>query len=117
STAIALNTLVAANESQTTITGMVRWLIASRKNGRWGNTQENAIAMQALVNYYRKYESQTPNFTASIRLGTQDLLRETFKGRSTDAATKDVPMAELARRASTASDLTVRRDGEGTAFY
>jgi uncharacterized protein YfaS (alpha-2-macroglobulin family) len=118
STAIALNTLVAASESQTTITGMVRWLIASRKNGRWGNTQENAIAMQALVNYYRKYESETPNFTASIKLGTQDLLRETFKGRSTTTTARDVPMAQLARMpASTTTELTVRREGQGTAFY
>jgi len=117
STAIALNTLVRAGEPQTVVTGLVRWLMAARKNGRWGNTQENAIAMQALVSYYRKYESQVPNFTATIKLGTQDLLRETFKGRSTDAATRDVPMAQLAERASTASDLTVRRDGEGTAFY
>ena len=36
---------------------MVRWLVAARKNGRWGNTQENALAMEALVDYYRKYES------------------------------------------------------------
>jgi hypothetical protein len=117
STAIALNALVRAGEPQTVVTGLVRWLMAARKNGRWGNTQENAIAMQALVSYYRKYESQAPNFTATIKLGTQDLLRETFKGRSTDAATRDVPMAQLAQRASTAGDLTVRRDGEGTAFY
>jgi uncharacterized protein YfaS (alpha-2-macroglobulin family) len=118
STAIALTTLVSAGESQTTVTGLVRWLIASRKNGRWGNTQENAIAMQALVNYYRKYESETPNFTASIRLGTEDLLRETFKGRSATATVKDVPMAQLARMpASSATELTVRRDGDGTAFY
>jgi len=117
STAIALNTLVRAGESQTVVSGIVRWLMTARTNGRWGNTQENAIAMQALVNYYRKYESVTPNFTATIRIGTQDLLRETFKGRSTTAFAKDVPMAQLAARASTATELTVRRDGEGTAFY
>src|SRR5207249_5349201 len=105
------------NETQNVVSGMVRWLIAVRKNGRWSNTQENAVAMHALVDYYRKYESVTPNFTATIKLGTQDLLRETFKGRSTDAAIKDVPMAQLAQRASAATDLTVRRDGEGTAFY
>jgi len=35
------------------------------RTGRWAITQENAIAMQALVNYYRKYESVTPNFTAT----------------------------------------------------
>lgn len=119
STAIALNTLVRAGESETVVSGMVRWLMAARKNGRWGNTQENAIAMQALVNYYRKYESVVPNFTATIKLGTQDLLHDTFKGRSTTAVSKDVPMAHLAQRAPTAAlaDLTVHREGEGTAFY
>ena len=100
------------------MTGLVRWLMASRKNGRWGNTQENATAMQALVSYYRKYESETPNFTASIKLGTQDLLRETFKGRSSTPMIKDIPMAQLAcMPASTSTELTVRREGQGTAFY
>ncbi|MBI4486051.1 MAG: hypothetical protein HY655_08585, partial [Acidobacteria bacterium] len=118
STAIALNTLVRADESQAVVSGLVRWLMTARQNGRWGNTQENAIAMQALVNYYRKYESVVPNFTATIKLGTQDLLRETFKGRSTEAVAKEVPMAQLAQRAAAApADLTVRREGEGTAFY
>jgi uncharacterized protein YfaS (alpha-2-macroglobulin family) len=118
STAIALNTLVRAGAPQTTVTGLVRWLMTARKNGRWGNTQENAVAMQALVNYYRKYEAQAPNFTATVKLGTQDLLRETFKGRSTTSSVKDVPMAQLARGpAAAATELTIHREGEGTAFY
>jgi uncharacterized protein YfaS (alpha-2-macroglobulin family) len=119
STAIALDTLVRAGESQTVVSGLVRWLMAARKNGRWGNTQENAIAMQALVDYYRKYETVVPNFTATIKLGTQDVLYETFKGRSTTAATRDIPMAQLAQRGSSAAatDLTISREGEGTAFY
>ena len=28
---------------------IVRWMMAARKNGRWGNTQENAHAMESLV--------------------------------------------------------------------
>ena len=44
---------------------MVRWLMNARKNGRWGNTQENALAMEALVDYYRKYEGEVPDFAAS----------------------------------------------------
>jgi len=118
STALALNTLVRVGDTQTKMTGLVRWLMRARKNGRWGNTQENAIAMQALVNYYRKYESQVPNFTATIKLGTENLLRETLKGRSTIPATKDVPMAQFGRTATSGnSDLTIHREGEGTAFY
>ena len=115
STAIALDTLVRTGEGED-VAGMVRWLMSVRKNGRWSNTQENAVAMHALVDYYRKYESVTPNFTATIKLGAQDLVRETFKGRSTTSTTKDVPMAQLSKSAP-AGDLTVAREGDGTAFY
>jgi uncharacterized protein YfaS (alpha-2-macroglobulin family) len=117
STALVLNTLVRGSGSAADVTPMVRWLVAARKNGRWGNTQENAVAMQALVSYYRRYETATPNFTAAVRLGTEDLVRATFKGRSTDATTKDVPIATLTRTDAATRDLTLRRDGDGTLFY
>jgi uncharacterized protein YfaS (alpha-2-macroglobulin family) len=117
SSSLVLSTLVRAGAAPGDVTPMVRWLMTARKNGRWGNTQENALAMQALVSYYRKYESQTPNFTATVRLGTEDLVRATFKGRSTEAATKDVPMAILAKDGAPARELTLRREGEGTLFY
>jgi uncharacterized protein YfaS (alpha-2-macroglobulin family) len=117
STAVALNTLVRANAAQTDVGPMVRWLVAARKNGRWGNTQENAVAMQALVSYYRKYESQVPNFTASVRLGAEDLVRATFKGRSAEATVRDVPMAALAKGGAAPRDLALHREGDGTLFY
>src|SRR5206468_5919450 len=117
STALVLNSFVRGGAAATDITPIVRWLVAARKNGRWGNTQESAVAMQALVNYYRKYETVTPNFTATVRLGTEDLVRATFKGRSTEATTKDVPMVALAKGATAPRDLTLRREGDGTLFY
>ena len=39
---------------------MVRWMMAARKDGRWGNTQENALAMEALVTYYRIQKPRCP---------------------------------------------------------
>ena len=49
STSVVLNTLVSVPSTgsgqagaSADINGMVRWLMAARKNGRWGNTQENA---------------------------------------------------------------------------
>lgn len=115
-TALVLDARVRASEPAADITGMVRWLLQARTRGRWGNTQENAIAMQALVNYYRKYESEVPNFTATIRLGARDLVRETFKGRTTTSAVKDVPMAQLTADPPV-REITVHKEGEGTAFY
>jgi uncharacterized protein YfaS (alpha-2-macroglobulin family) len=76
------------------------------------------MALQALVSYYRKYESSVPNFTAAVRLGTEELVRASFKGRSSDAAEREVPMAALEKAAGAAPrELTFRRDGEGTLFY
>ena len=67
-----LNSLVRAKVGGRAVREMVRWMMAARKNGRWGNTQENALAMEALVAYYRAYESETPDFRAVARLGGED---------------------------------------------
>jgi uncharacterized protein YfaS (alpha-2-macroglobulin family) len=117
STALVLSTKVRTSASPTDVIGMARWLVGARRNGRWGNTQENAIAMKALVDYYRKYESVPPDFTATLALGARELVKETFKGRTTTSTVKDVPMAQLAQLAPPASTITVRREGAGTAFY
>jgi uncharacterized protein YfaS (alpha-2-macroglobulin family) len=119
STAVVLNTLVKGAPGSTEPAAMVRWLMSARRNGRWGNTQENALAMQALVSYYRTFESVAPNFTATIKLGTEELVREGFKGRSTEPVSREIPMARLAAivPAGTSREITVRREGEGTLYY
>jgi uncharacterized protein YfaS (alpha-2-macroglobulin family) len=120
STAIALRTLVSASTpNDTSFRPMVAWLMQARKNGRWGNTQENAIAMEALVTYYRRFESTVPNFTAVAKMGDTPVATAQFQGRSTDAKTADVPMAKLltAGPAGTEQALTFTRDGQGTLFY
>jgi alpha-2-macroglobulin len=119
STAIVLNSLVRGDVADAPIRQMVRWLLASREDGRWGNTQENALAMEALVAYYRKYESVAPDFTADVKAGTEDLAREVFKGRSTKSTVKEVPMSKVLAQgeAGTSRSLTFTREGTGTLFY
>jgi len=119
STSIVLNTLVKANAPATSMTPMVRWMMAARKGGRWGNTQENAHAMESLVNYYRKYEATVPNFTAVVKLGSDDLAREQFESRSTESRSLDVSMPEMLAKgpASSSLPLTFTREGTGTLFY
>jgi uncharacterized protein YfaS (alpha-2-macroglobulin family) len=118
STAIVLNSLVAGG-ADAPFRPLVRWMMAARKNGRWGNTQENAHAMEALVAYYRKYESTVPNFSAIVRLGQEELARERFEGRSTESRSKDLPLATLlpATPSAIKRPLTFTREGAGTLFY
>ncbi len=119
STAIVMDMMVRGGTDEEIEKRMVRWLMQVRKGGRWGNTQENAWAMEALVDYYRKYESETPDFTAVVDIGTKEIAREPFKGRSTVAKSRDLPMAELLRvgPADSQVPITFQRDGIGTLFY
>jgi len=119
STAIVLNSLVKAGATEAPVQPMVRWLLGARKNGRWGNTQENAYAMQALVSYYRKYEPEAPNFRAIVKLGEQELAAGEFKGRSTTATKKQIPLTQIAASApgDAVKPLTFTREGTGTLFY
>jgi uncharacterized protein YfaS (alpha-2-macroglobulin family) len=131
STAIALDTLVRRGDDEQLAKQMVRWLMQTRRRGRWENTQENSWAMEALVDYYRKYESETPDFTAVVTLGSEPLARDEFRGRSTTAKSHDLPLAKLAPVtppagaapsgaagfSPPAAALTFERQGTGTLFY
>jgi uncharacterized protein YfaS (alpha-2-macroglobulin family) len=119
STAIGLGSLVRNSEDAVLVPQMVRWLMAARKKGRWGNTQENAWAMESLVDYYKKYEKETPDFTGEAALGLKTLMSELFKGRDTKARISDLPMAALLKegRPGEALALTFRRKGTGKLFY
>jgi alpha-2-macroglobulin len=118
-TAMVLNSFVKASVADAPVRQMVRWLMSVRKDGRWGNTQENAHAMEALVNYYRKYEPDVPSFRAIAALGAQELMREDFKGRTSESVTKQLPMTEIiaAAPAGSSRPLTFTREGTGTLFY
>jgi alpha-2-macroglobulin len=119
STAIVLNSLVNASAGVEELRPMVRWMMAARKHGRWNNTQENAYAMESLVAYYRRHEAVVPDFTGVAMLGDQAIAREQFRGRSTESAVKEMPMAAVVAAAPAGSTrpLTFARDGAGTLFY
>ncbi|MGK2859059.1 MAG: MG2 domain-containing protein [Thermoanaerobaculia bacterium] len=119
STALALGSLVRNSSDETHVASMVRWLMNARKKGRWGNTQENALAMEALVDYYRKYESEIPDFTGVVTLGAEEIAREGFKGRSTVAKGSSFPMKGLLAKGSAgkALPLTFQRQGTGVLYY
>jgi uncharacterized protein YfaS (alpha-2-macroglobulin family) len=119
STAIVLRSLMRGSSADQLVRPIVRWLLAARKNGRWNNTQENARVMEALVAYYRQYETDVPDFRAVVKFSNDDLMRGRFEGRSAEAVTQDVPMATLAARTSPGSkrELTFTREGTGTLFY
>jgi uncharacterized protein YfaS (alpha-2-macroglobulin family) len=75
--------------------------------------------MEALVAYYRKYESTVPSFEAVVSLGAGELARAPFRGRSTGTTSREIPMSELLAKAPAGSTqpLTFTKQGSGTLFY
>lgn len=119
STSIVLGTLVRGGQDEEIVKRMVRWLMQARKGGRWNDTQENAWALMALVDFYRKYEAETPDFVATLTAGNEQLARETFKGRSTTAKTQQLSMQQVLAKAPAGQQipLVFTRDGAGTLYY
>jgi uncharacterized protein YfaS (alpha-2-macroglobulin family) len=126
STAMSVQTLVrlgatsgGSSTDEELVKRMVRWMMKVRKQGRWGNTQENAWAMEALVDYYRKYESEVPDFLASVSIGPEKIASEPFKGRSTNVKSKEFSMQQVLAKAPAGQQLPVvfTREGVGTLFY
>ena len=118
-TAIVLEGFVRRGDDPASMPRLVRGLLAARRNGRWRNTQENAMALESLVAYYKKFETDVPDMTATVSLGRSTLGTATFHGRSSTAQAVRLAMPDLARQvaAGAEQDLAVSRVGTGRLYY
>ncbi|MGE5837620.1 MAG: MG2 domain-containing protein [Acidobacteriota bacterium] len=118
-TAQVLSGLVERGDDPQLVPGLVRWLLLARQNGRWSNTQENAMALHALVGYYRKYEAETPDMTATVALADRAIGTAAFRGRSSATRQVRLAMPDLIRQvaAGTEAELAISRAGTGRLYY
>lgn len=99
----------------------VRWLIGERKaKSRWRTTCENAAALRALQDYYRRYEKDEPRFKATLSKGdsgrTQEVWHESFQGRTLSGRSKTFTLPALFGSGDKAR-LTIRKEGTGRLYY
>jgi uncharacterized protein YfaS (alpha-2-macroglobulin family) len=119
STAIVLSGLSQRKDNPTLVPNLVRWLNAARKDGHWGSTQSNATTLEAMVRYYRAFETEVPDMTATATLGTNTLGTATFRGRSIVAQQLRLAMPDLLRiaEAGATDTLAITRAGTGRLYY
>jgi hypothetical protein len=99
---------------------LVNGLLAHRKRGRWGNTQENVFVLLALDRYFNTFESQTPDFVARIWLGETYTGEHVYEGRTTDRRETIVPMVYLVDPVlggGETQDLIISKEGTGRLYY
>jgi uncharacterized protein YfaS (alpha-2-macroglobulin family) len=113
---VILEALIQDQPSNDLIPKVVRGLLAHRKEGRWGNTQENAFVLLALDKYFNTYEKVTPDFIARAWLGQTYAGGTEFKGRSTERYNFNVPMKYLVEQ-NGAQNLILSKEGAGRLYY
>ena len=118
-TALVLTGFVQRGDDPQPVPGLVRWLLQAREKGRWRNTQENGTALEALVAYYRTFESEAPDMTATVAIGERPIGTAAFRGRSTVARQVRLAMPDLLKQvaAGAEADLAVSRTGTGRLYY
>lgn len=95
---------------------VVRGLLAHRKRGHWGSTQENAWVLLGLDRYFNVFENVTPDFLARAWLGDRFAGEHRFKGRTTERHDIQIPMRQLVELGGKA-DLTLVKEGKGRMYY
>lgn len=113
---VILEAMIGDQPGSDLIPKLVRGLLAHRKKGHWGNTQENVFILLALDKYFNTYEKTTPDFVAQVWLGNAYAGEQPFRGRSVDSKQIDVPMSYLLGQNGT-SNLILNKAGEGRLYY
>ncbi len=106
----------ASAASEDLIPKLVRGLLAHRKKGHWGTTQENVFILLAMDRYFNTFEKVTPDFVAKVWLGNTYAGEQAFKGRSIDSNELMIPMSYLVDQGGT-SNLIIDKQGPGRLYY
>lgn len=118
--AIVLDAIMAVQPTNDLIPKLVRGLLDGRRNGIWGNTQENVWSLLACDRYFRTFENVTPDFVARVWLGETYAGSSAFKGRSAQRQLITVPMQDIAKvigKPGETKPLILGHQGAGRMYY
>jgi uncharacterized protein YfaS (alpha-2-macroglobulin family) len=106
------------------VLGLANDLLASNGGGHWENTSNAGWVLQAFSEMVNRGGETNANFTASVKLGSSELVRKGFKGFSKSPFQKQVPVKDLTdiagrekARPGASMPLTFGIDGKGTLYY
>ena len=104
-----------ADDAALVIQRMIRYLLSRRQAGHWASTQENIAVIEAMATFFQTYESEAPDFVATVDVAGRAIVRDLFEGR-TFQATQHALDADLPGD-STAVPVRMGKTGTGTLYY
>jgi uncharacterized protein YfaS (alpha-2-macroglobulin family) len=113
--ALAMDALLREVPEHPLVTKLARGVLAGRRHGRWGSTQENLVVLQALRRYFDTFEKETPNFTGKLWVGQAAYAEQAFVGRSNLRGQVSLDWNSLVP--GTTHNLALAKDGAGRMYY
>jgi alpha-2-macroglobulin len=114
SLSMVLSALLAVDPKHVLAPRIARRLLATRRDGGWRTTQEDAWALMALADYRRAQERGASAREVTVTLGGDDLLKSSFPLGSLREDKVTLAASELARRGG---PLSFAVSGEGPVFF
>lgn len=95
---------------------MVRAITQSRgSRDHWQNTQENIFCLNALIDYSRVYEKETPDMTVKAYIGQQLMGQARFTDLRDEAVTLTDPQRQVEPGLKT--EVRLEKQGPGRLYY
>ena len=114
--ALLLRALMEVHPEADLIPKVVRSLMAGRgRYGHWGSSQDNLFVLQAMQQYFQRYEATTPDFEAHVWLDDNLVLNAPFRGRDAEYQQVSLPLDWL--YAEDPTRIQIQRAGEGRLYY
>jgi uncharacterized protein YfaS (alpha-2-macroglobulin family) len=113
-TALVLRALLAVDPKQPLAPRLAKGVLAARKSGAWGSTQENAWSLVALDAYRKDQEAPRPDFDVNVFLGSERIGQESFHDRSLRDERISLVPSKVKRLGG---PLTFAMKGTGKLFY
>ena len=114
--ALLLRALMEVEPTADLIPKVVRSLMAGRgPHGHWGSSQDNLFVLQAMQQYFQRYEAVTPEFEARVWLDDTLVLDAPFSGREGEYQQVSLPLDWL--YAEDPTRIQIQRTGQGRLYY
>ncbi|MDD3803633.1 MAG: hypothetical protein PHW02_04485, partial [bacterium] len=114
STAVVLTSLLRTDKKYENAEFVMNMFNTRLKKSMWLNTHTTALVLEAITEYYRIYEKETPLFTAYLNLNGKSVVSKKFTGRKDQSWSYLIDGESMKDSMNT---LEVQKSGKGRMYY
>jgi uncharacterized protein YfaS (alpha-2-macroglobulin family) len=113
--AVVLDALLREAPDHALVLKLARGLLSQRRHGRWGNTQDNLVALQSLRRFFNTFEKQSPDYTARLWVGDAAYAEHAFAGRTNTQGQVSLDWSKLVPGST--HEIALLKQGQGRLYY